>query len=542
MNDQPKTGPSLRKRSDLLRFFCWLFSWRVMRRALIGLAWCATVIALWYGEENWRGRRAWNQYREATEARGESLDFATYIPKPVPDDQNFAATPILKSSFVPPYNSILTNDLWFRVGESIAETKDQPGKSRRHFLDLVAWQMASAALQGGPAKPGQKFASDHTGLAARAAAAPAVLEGLEPDQAVFAELRAASTRPFSRYAVNYNLDNVWGILLPHLSRAKQLCQRLKLQACAELALGQSGPALEDVKLSLALADSFKTEPFLISILVRAACFQITLHPIWEGLAEHRWTDAQLQELQARLLAYDFLADVQMPLMMERSAGVLTADLVKRKGFDVLGIIGNDPSPLPQSDRLEFFVIGKLMPSGWYDREKVSYGALFDAQRKGVVDLEAKIISPEKVAANAAELNLLIYGAPPASARQILLRHKAIAAILLPALSKIPAKMALAQTAANQAALACALERYRLANGQFPDQLESLKPQFATRLPNDVITGKPYPYRRTNDGQFILQSVGWDEKSQGGLPAKTGFDRTLDQIQGDWVWQYPAIRP
>jgi hypothetical protein len=97
MNDQPKTSPSTWERSTVVRSGRWLCSGRGIRRVLIVLAWCATVIGLWYGEENWRGRRAWNQYREATEARGESLDFATYIPKPMPDDQNFAATPFLTS-------------------------------------------------------------------------------------------------------------------------------------------------------------------------------------------------------------------------------------------------------------------------------------------------------------------------------------------------------------------------------------------------------------------------------------------------------------
>jgi hypothetical protein len=100
---------------------------------------------------------------------------------------------------------------------------------------------------------------------------------------------------------------------------------------------------------------------------------------------------------------------------------------------------------------------------------------------------------------------------------------------------LPAKTAIAQTCANQAAIACALERCRLANGQFPGKLEALLPQFISRLPNDVITSQPYKYRRTDDGQFILYSVGWNEKDDGGVPGKTLFDLT----QGDWVWSYPA---
>ena len=108
-------------------------------------------------------------------------------------------------------------------------------------------------------------------------------------------------------------------------------------------------------------------------------------------------------------------------------------------------------------------------------------------------------------------------------------------MLLPALSKVILKSAAAQTAFNQAAIACALERYRLANGHFPEKLDALAPQFISSLPNDVLTGEPYKYRRTDDGRFVLYSVGWDEKDDGGVAGKTLFD----EKQGDWVWEYPA---
>jgi len=103
------------ERSNIVRSFRWLCSWRGIRRVLIVLAWTVTIIGLWYGEENWRGRHAWNRYREATEARGVSLDYATYIPKSVPDEQNFCRDAIPQDIFsTQPF--ILTNDLWLPRG------------------------------------------------------------------------------------------------------------------------------------------------------------------------------------------------------------------------------------------------------------------------------------------------------------------------------------------------------------------------------------------------------------------------------------------
>ena len=101
--------------------------------------------------------------------------------------------------------------------------------------------------------------------------------------------------------------------------------------------------------------------------------------------------------------------------------------------------------------------------------------------------------------------------------------------------RVCVKGATAQVATDQAVLACALERYRLAHGQFPDTLDALVPQFVSRLPHDVIAGRTLQVPPHADGQFVLYSVGWNERDDGGVPGKTLFD----DKEGDWVWQYPA---
>ena len=100
------------------------------------------------------------------------------------------------------------------------------------------------------------------------------------------------------------------------------------------------------------------------------------------------------------------------------------------------------------------------------------------------------------------------------------------------------KCALAQSSVDLARVACALERYRLANGQFPDTLDALAPKFIAKLPHDVINGQPLKYRRTDDGQFVLYSVGWNETDDGGTVGLTK-NGDLDPNKGDWVWRYPA---
>ena len=102
----------------------------------------------------------------------------------------------------------------------------------------------------------------------------------------------------------------------------------------------------------------------------------------------------------------------------------------------------------------------------------------------------------------------------------------------------PRRVAADQTELDQARVACALERYRLARGEYPPTLDALVPQFIQKLPRDLIGGQPLKYRRADDGRFILYSIGWNEKDDGGQEV-LNKDGKPNLEQGDWVWRYPA---
>jgi len=525
---------------------------RVARRLLIGLAWLVTLAAMFYAEEDWRGGHEWNGYRRQLEAQGAQLDLAAFTPKPVPEDQNFAAIPVIESWFTQRTNFAKKWADHYSLASTLIGSETNPpapeGNSlqggKRYFLDLAAWQMAFAAVQSGQTNSSQTFSSGTSDRTSRGIAAPVVLAGLESSETELDQLRAASDRLYARYPVVYDLDNPWGILLPHLGNIKRTVQRLQLRVCAEVAAGRTDDALADVKLMLYLADSVKTEPFLISYLVRLACVHITLQPVWEGLAEHAWSDAQLQELQAWFQQYDFVADMKRPLDGERAAGILTGDLLARGKYN-LDILKTDPKQLGSAS---VNLLGWIAPRGWYHLEQLNDVRLFQLQFEGAFDSDQKRVFPEQIASNVQAL-------APAFANNhwitrnwvtvICIRHQLMARVLLPALYKIPLRAAAAQTGVDEAAIACALERYRLANGQFPENLDRLVPKFISQLPNDVISGEPYKYHRTADpssqssaatsGQFVLYSVGWNGTDDGGVPGKTLFD----EKEGDWVWQYPV---
>ncbi|HVM59483.1 MAG TPA: hypothetical protein VMV72_01325 [Verrucomicrobiae bacterium] len=530
MNTPNSDRPTMWQRSPTRRFLNWSFSWNGAHYFLITVAVIITVIAAYYAEENLRGRRAWARCREQLEADGATLDWKALIPKPVPDDQNFAATPFIASWFVPSNHASTTglnywkNDNYGRAIAAVYSLEAPQKDGYRHFMDLVTWGAAFDAIRAGKLAPNRSAESGPLDRESRVKAAPAVLEGLETNAAVLAELRAVSQRPYARYPVNYDVPEPFAILLPHLNGVRNICRRLQLEACAELAVGQSEEALQDVKLSLRVADSLKGEPFLISYLVRVACLHHAMQPIWEGLAEHAWSDAQLRETETRLQQYDFVADLKPTFDAERSCGIGIIDYIKHTGK-----VGE----LTDSGRDEGLGIARLAPSGWLDQEQVSYCRLFDLQMAGAFDTAARRVFPRQLTSNERALGRAFHDRNPFVV--ILVQHRVLSAMLLPALGRVVVKGATAQVATDQAVLGCALERYRLANGRFPETLGALAPQFTSQLPHDVITGEPYKYRLTKDGRFVLYSVGWNEKDDGGVPGKTLFD----EKEGDWVWQYPA---
>ncbi len=113
-----------------------------------------------------------------------------------------------------------------------------------------------------------------------------------------------------------------------------------------------------------------------------------------------------------------------------------------------------------------------------------------------------------------------------------------AKLLLPAVAQCGGRYGRAQATLDEARVACALERYHLAHGNYPEQLDALAPKFLTEVPTDVITRRPLVYRRTSDGRFLLYSVGWNQRDDGGVPGMTTGKRPrFNSSAGDWVWKY-----
>jgi len=511
-------------------FFCW----RNFKRLLFGAACFATLVALFYAEEDWRGWHAWNKFKHEWEAKGEHFDFASMVPPPVPDDQNFALTPVVASSYlyildknghrINPQNTNVVNQLGMTIYGD-ADWKNWPTNgywSKGTKTDLNVWQRyyrlvaTKTNLFPVPAQP-QSPAED-------------ILVALSKYDSVIEELREASRLPGSRFPLNYDSESPSAILLPHLAALKRCSQTLQLRAIAELQNGQPEKALADVKLALQLTDKIRTEPFLISHLVRIAMMQITLQPVWEGLAEHRWSEEQLVALDGELAKLDFLADYKLSMRGEMGCQGDEVDRLRRHPEQLHNLSGyyDDEG---SGNRLSFSggLIARLIPAGWFYQNRLNCARMMVEYYIPLADVNQQIISPAAVRHADEALRAETKKTTP---------DNILEKMLLPALGNAAKKFAYAQESVDLVRVAIALERYRLAHGEYPESFDVLSPQFITKLPHDVINGQPLHYRRTSDGQFVLYSVGWNETDDGGEIGPNKFG-TVDISKGDWVWRYPS---
>ncbi len=90
-------------------------------------------------------------------------------------------------------------------------------------------------------------------------------------------------------------------------------------------------------------------------------------------------------------------------------------------------------------------------------------------------------------------------------------------------------------ALDEARVACALERFRLATGRLPAELRELVPTYLPTVPEDILGSQPLHYRLAADGSYRLYSVGWNQTDDGGAIVSKSDGTRRDDEKGDWVW-------
>lgn len=547
--------------------------WRMARASLIALTGLATLAALFCTEENWRGTRAWEQRKHQMEARGVALDWAAFIPPAVPDDQNFFKAPNMQEYFVgrgasnylvKRLNGTLqwTKEPRLLVAEVAVSTAGSAGPEAINLDDAAARSKMKEALLAavGPSILGPLNRTFLRGSVAQVKPVklvvfstnkvdlmrsfPGLIQGnpgrfdLESPRTNSFEIRVrgacsakdylsdtdglesewngireALKRPYARIEGDYSAPFSMPVVSFLTMRAA--VQTLSSRARCHLLLGQPEEALQDLNLIHDLCRILECRPTgqpmtLVSAMINVAVQGLYTSTINDGIRLNAWRDEDLSVLEAKLKDINLLPQLARAFDAERAATSHALNVMSRA--EMASIFTQNPHPGPLT-RLGW----ACLPRGWIDMNR-AIGSDLMTETLACFDLTNGLIRPEPVKAVGKKTKAMSAHGPTTF----------LVKVGLPNETKAISTCAFNQTLVNETRVACALERYRAAHGQYPDTLDKLAPTFAGTIPCDLINGKPLHYRRTTEG-FQLYSVGWNETDDGGVEAP-------EQENGDWVWK------
>jgi hypothetical protein len=354
-------------------------------------------------------------------------------------------------------------------------------------------------------------------------AAEEYLAWSDPFSSEFDQIREAVKRPSARLDGDY--AQLYRVPAPNLTAVGVVASRLASRAKAFLMRGQPEQAWQELTLLHDLRGFVEGKPAGKPMTLAGAMADVAIGGLYaetvdDGLRRHLWNEAQLAALQEQLGGLDLVSPVWSAMETERAGDCRLLETGTRaEAAQVFGI-GRGKTSFWQKIRSPSRLALKLMPRGWV-RQNMAHLAVLEQKMIDSVDRLQGVIRPRLVeeAGRRIQEELDLHRRSPC---WFLARN------IVPLMSAPLKTTAFTQTAVNQALVVCALERCRLASGEYPAALQDLAPQFLRFLPLDPVNGEPFRYRLTGPGRFLLYSVGWDEKDDNGAP--------LDAAgKGDWVW-------
>jgi len=351
--------------------------------------------------------------------------------------------------------------------------------------------------------------------------ATAYLTWTQPAEADLDVMRQGLQRPLVRLEGDYRRP--YERPIAGFVRMRTAAQMLAQRAQCDLLLGQPEAAWHELAPVRGMCKMLEGKPTgdaptLVEAMIDVAITGLYTSIIQNGLARHAWREPELAAMQEQLGKVNFIPLLNRSFNAERAATCRTFEASSRAELRKLFGFGDQKQGFLDRLKDPTYLLIAFAPRGWIC-QNMCVGAPIEQ-----VLLEALDIPNDQVLSGKLDLTVEKLGA--ASQRRS--PYSFLAAAAMPNFLKATQTMARNQTLANEAYIACGLERYRLAHGEYPKTLEELVPQFAERLPHDIIGGQPLRYDRTGEGRFVLYSIGWNGRDDGGIAGKTNEE-------GDWVW-------
>lgn len=501
-----------RKHSLLVRLSVFLLGSGILLLALV------VTFCVW---DEHRSFNAWEDFSEEMQSLGYPMDTDLLFPAPPPEEDNFAGIPFLKNlvehqdSFVDAWvvASTLTNV------HKVYAPRDLPERFWRHGYGWTPEDVRLILLTRGAAEDPEPPVNAQGNLQ---------LFGYFDSH--FKELKSAADRTFCQFPVFFDLGPQYPY--QHLETLHEVVILLSARAVTYLHAGRCSEALEDIIFAWELIHKLDTDRTITASLISESCFIYSLQPLWQGIAAHQWTDAQLKQLQADLGRFDFIKSFKQNYLFET---VWIANLyatIETAWMEsvVSAVIGEGGSVLRNQVLKLEFALAKILskvPMGWIRMNLIHLSESAFDYAAVVYQEDAHLIDPLAVKRKMLELDTL-YGDTINPDRFVVGKFKN--ALFN---SDIPRAAAQGQAFADMGKIACELERLYLAEKKYPSSFST--ELFHEKVPADVIMGQePYVFQKTS-ASFMLYSLAWDKLNNLGQIGETSSGME------DWVWP-PADIP
>jgi len=346
----------------------------------------------------------------------------------------------------------------------------------------------------------------------------------------------------------------------HLVELRKSDKYLRAELVYCLHDGNVAGAMQYWEAELALVQATQNHRLQISQWVRLAMVYGLQNACWEILQSPGVAETQLAQLQNEWEQLDFIRSSSKATAMERTVGEIALGDWRHStaAFEqYLGIGKNARIAMgmpDDSESLRARISNQLQIFFWrywwsYPdelRALKGYQVLLGASRLVETNRSFKIaLARQEAGLKALQITnspdvFMIFFSALADAPD----YHSMLSESVENLSSTIGKVLIAETTRQMTIAAIALQRFKLAHGQYPSQLSELVPGYVTAAPLDPVDGQPLRYWLQPNGNFLLYSVGENGVDDGGNPASSSPDdfkyyNWLDRRNLDWVWPRPA---
>jgi len=275
---------------------------------------------------------------------------------------------------------------------------------------------------------------------------------------------------------------------------------------------------------------------LVTAMIRVAISGLGLSVTWEALQADGWTDDDLSQLQLDWEGIDLVDAMERGMVGER---VWTLQIFEQ------------PELMAQLQAAPGVATGSSTPSGFsvlrdkaLNRASVAYWRqhLEEDQLFFLKTYQARLASLRRLKTNTPGFYIIQemkdqQSESAATLEGLLARYRhLLSSSAEPNFSRALEVTLRNETQRRMTITAIALQRYQLKHGCFPEGLDALVPDYASTVPIDPMSGRPFGYRLHSNGDFTLYSMGANGVDDGGDSQPPDASDQFDFWSGrDAVW-------